>query len=188
MANLGRFRLLMLTGVISCLHSFSFLRHFQGGGQRSRFSSSKLRTEVRMTLDSTPWSHTDSEQSLTWLEDGNRIEYLDSSRGSKTFSSLADAIGLNISSDFSERSIIPHHLTSAQQHQPWAIAGHPVHHVVSWAHAHFPSEAPPPSTRGAPSCPRISQHAFHTVWAASDAFALCTAAHECATRYPLTPA
>ena len=66
-----------------------------------------------MTADPTPWSHTDIEQSSMWLKDSNRIEYLDSSESAKSFSSLGDAIGLNISSDISERSIIPHHLTSS---------------------------------------------------------------------------
>ena len=66
-----------------------------------------------MTGSSTPWSHTDLEQSSAWLADGNRIEYLDTVSEESHFASLADAIGLNISNDVSERYIIPHHLTSS---------------------------------------------------------------------------
>ena len=71
------------------------------------------KSEVKMTGSSTPWSHTDLEQSSAWLADGNRIEYLDTVSEESHFASLADAIGLNISNDVSERSIIPHHLTSS---------------------------------------------------------------------------
>ena len=110
------FRLVLLGSVLQFIHSFTFhVRMY--GRHRSCPTTTKFtresRTDVKMTTDSTPWSHTDSEQSSIWLEDGNRIEYLDDTGGSKGFSSLADAIGLNISSDVSERSIIPHHLTSS---------------------------------------------------------------------------
>lgn len=111
-------RVVLFGTLLFCLQPISAYLHNGGGSSGFRRQTSKStrgsRTAVKMTTpDSTPWSHTDSEQSLTWLKDGNRIEYLDAVDGSKSFSSLADAIGLNISSDVSERYIIPHHLTSS---------------------------------------------------------------------------
>ena len=86
-----------------------FSSHLHSHGHMATIRSSTF----KMTLESTPWSHTDSEHSSTWLDEGNQIEYIDISESESQFASLADAIGLNISQNAIERSIIPHHLTSS---------------------------------------------------------------------------
>lgn len=56
-------------------------------------------------------SMNDGYDANTWLDEANRIEYQDAD--SQSFSSLADGLGLNISSEITTRAIIPHHLTSS---------------------------------------------------------------------------
>ena len=90
-------RVVLFGTLLFCMQSISAYLHKVGGRSGLRRQTSKStrgsRTAVKMTTpDSTPWSHTDSEQSLTWLKDGNRIEYLDAMDGSD-LSSLADAMG-----------------------------------------------------------------------------------------------
>ena len=107
---------LLVAQIIAALYmhytsAFQHRRHSVPNQRMIKPHTACRRAEVKMTGSSTPWSHTDLDQSSTWLEDGNRIEYLETIGTESQFASLADAIGLNISNDVTERSIIPHHLT-----------------------------------------------------------------------------
>jgi hypothetical protein len=71
---------------------------------RPNTRSSSVSTKISIGDEST-WS----ERDKSWLSDANRIDYVFGT--TPAFGSL-ETIGLNISSELSARTIIPHHLTS----------------------------------------------------------------------------
>ena len=55
-----------------------------------------------------------SERDAAWLKDSNVVDYvLGTADMQAQFGALAKSIGLNISSELSTRSVIPHHLLTA---------------------------------------------------------------------------
>jgi hypothetical protein len=54
------------------------------------------------------------ERDAAWLKDSNVVDYVLSTTDMQAqFGALAKSIGLNISSELSTRSVIPHHLLTA---------------------------------------------------------------------------
>ena len=69
-------------------------------------------TILRMTVgnDDDQWS----ERDAAWLKDSNVVDYvLGTADMQAQFGALAKSIGLNISSELSTRTVIPHHLLTA---------------------------------------------------------------------------
>ena len=100
--------LLLLGRVTSFLHHSVMIRSLPS----QKYHHGTDTTQIGLTIDNNeedPWR----ERDAAWLKDSNVVDYvLGTADMQAQFGALA-SIGLNISSELSTRSVIPHHLLTA---------------------------------------------------------------------------
>ena len=98
---------LLLCRVASFLHHPVMIRSLPI--QKYPVTNTPLDMTVEKETDD-PWR----ERDAAWLKDSNVVDYVLSTTDMQAqFGALAKSIGLNISSELSTRSVIPHHLLTA---------------------------------------------------------------------------